>query len=174
MFRLFSLLVLACSFPGLAWFSHRHILIALSWRLREAHWISLKLSLSAALCILFSEATLYSENSVFCKAFLAFSDSQLCQLKDCWTPYGFPLPRTWKLGNSLQTVNWVNCSLIMVVSCLSGITVLNCLTSNVWKPLFHTFCSVTLLLLQMIVSIVLFQISGSPGWRIFRDCKTSA
>lgn len=54
-----------------------------------------------------------------------------------WALPGSPLPVLWP-GNSFQVVSWDNCRAHFICSPLSGIIVLCCLLSAVWK-LFHVF-----------------------------------
>ena len=58
----------------------------------------------------------------------------------CQALFGISFPMLWP-GNSLWAVSWGTCRAHFIsASLLLGITVLHCLLSNGWKPLFHIFC----------------------------------
>lgn len=58
----------------------------------------------------------------------------------CQALFGISFPMLWP-GNSLWAVSWGTCRAHFIsASLLLGITVLHCLLSKGWKPLFHIFC----------------------------------
>lgn len=59
----------------------------------------------------------------------------------CEASFAWVLPHVLWPMNWLQAVNWAVLMLILFVSFLSGIIILCCLLSSIWKLLFHVFCS---------------------------------